>query len=72
MKDLKETQKETYNAFIERINKAGLAELEALDKKTTKFYDLGLIDEKQLSKLDTKIMHEMIAFKNAQKILNLK
>jgi len=62
MKDLKETQKQTYNAFIERINKAGLAELEALDKKISKFYNLGLIDEKQLSKLDTKIMHEVARF----------
>ena len=58
----KEFQEETYRALLYKVREAGLSELYALEKKITRHYNNGTINERQLSKLDCMIMEEIARF----------
>ena len=58
----KEVKEETYRALLYKVREAGLAELYALEKKITRHYNNGTINERHLSKLDSMIMEEIARF----------
>jgi hypothetical protein len=49
-----------YNSAVLRVNKANTKEeLNKLEKSLIRCYNAGVLNEKELSKLDEKIMHKL-------------
>lgn len=48
-------QKKVFDYLLERIKRSGLAELHALEVKVERLYNNGLLNQSQLSKLDSMI-----------------
>lgn len=57
-----ETQKETSRHFTQAINKAGLAELHAIDKRLDRHYNAGTLAQSDYGRLTVKVMEELARF----------
>jgi hypothetical protein len=62
MKTIKEVQKKTFKILSEKLKKAGLAELQALEIQINKHYTANTLSVSQFAKLDVKIMEALAKF----------
>ena len=58
----KETQKEVARHYARKIDLAGLAELEAIDKKIARHYQNGTLSAEDFGKLSVRTMEEICKF----------
>lgn len=59
---LKETQKDVARHYARKIDLAGLAELEAIDKKIERHYQNGTLSAEDYGKLCVRTMEEICRF----------
>jgi hypothetical protein len=57
-----ETQKEVSKILTQKVNAAGLAELEALDKKIDRHFNAGTLHISDYKRLTVKVMQEIARF----------
>ncbi len=56
------TQNEVSKHFTDRINKAGLAELEAIAKSIERHYNAGTLTVSDFARLDVRVMEQIARF----------
>ena len=63
---LKQTQKDVAKHYARKIDLAGLAELEAIDKKIERHYNNGTLSAEDFGKLSVRTMEEICRYPEHQ------